>query len=72
MFTRDIDEEWIVDTGHLVAYEPTVSLRIGLSGGIFSSFFSGEGLVTRVRGPGRVYLQSRSTSGLSSWTNSYL
>ncbi len=72
MFTRDIDEEWIVDTGHLVAYEPTVSLRMGLPGGFFSSFFSGEGLVTRVRGPGRVYLQSRSIEGLASWTNSYL
>ncbi len=72
LFTRDIDEEWIVDTGHLVAYEPTVSLSVGLSGGIFSSFFSGEGLVTRLRGPGRVYLQSRSLEGLTSWTNSYL
>ncbi len=72
IFSRDIEDDFIVDTGHLVAYEPSVSLKIGMAGGIFSSFFSGEGLVTRVRGPGRIYLQSRSMDGLVSWTNSHL
>jgi uncharacterized protein (TIGR00266 family) len=72
VFAREIDREYVVDTGHLVGYEPTVSLRVGLSGGIFSSFFSGEGLVTRLRGPGRVYLQSRSVGGLVAWTNAKL
>ncbi len=72
VFTREIEGEYIVDTGHLVAYEPSISLRMGLAGGIFSSFFSGEGLVTRVRGPGRIYMQSRSMGGLASWTNSHL
>ena len=62
----------VSDHQGVVAYEPSVSLRMGLSGGVFSSFFSGEGLVTRLRGPGRVYLQSRSLEGLASWTNSYL
>jgi uncharacterized protein (TIGR00266 family) len=69
IFTRQIDDELVVDSGHLVAYEPTMSLKIGLAGGVFSSFFSGEGLVTRVRGPGLAYLQSRSLSGLAAWTN---
>lgn len=72
IYSRDIQDDFIVDTGHLVAYEPSVSLKIGMAGGIFSSFFSGEGLVTRVRGPGRIYLQSRSMDGLVSWTNSHL
>ena len=64
--------EIVHDSGHLVGYEPGVSLRMGLAGGIFTSLFSGEGLVTRLRGEGRVYLQSRSLGGLVSWTNSYL
>ena len=72
IFSREIDREYVVDTGHLVAYEPSISLRARLAGGIFSSFFSGEGLVTRVRGPGRIYLQTRSMAGLAAWTNSHL
>jgi uncharacterized protein (TIGR00266 family) len=72
IFTREIQEEYIVDSGHLVAYEPTIGISIGLAGGIFSSFFGGEGLVTRVRGPGKIYMQSRSFDGLAAWTNSHL
>jgi uncharacterized protein (TIGR00266 family) len=67
---KEVDGELIVDSGHLVAYEPTLSLHMGLAGGLFSSIFSGEGLVTRVRGRGKVYLQSRSLGGLAAWTNS--
>lgn len=69
---KEIDGELIVDSGHLVAYEPTLSLSMALAGGIFSSFFSGEGLVTRVRGRGKVYLQSRAIEGLAGWTNAHL
>ena len=37
IFTREITDEYIVDTGHLVGYEPTINIRVGLAGGIFSS-----------------------------------
>jgi len=72
IFQREVEEEYIVDSGHLVAYEPTIGIRIGMAGGIFSSIFSQEGLVTRVNGPGRIYMQSRSFGGLAAWTNSHL
>ena len=72
IFQRDIDEEYVVDSGHLVAYEPSINIRIGMAGGIFTSFFSGEGLVTKVTGPGRIYMQSRSFGGLAAWANSHL
>lgn len=72
IFMREIDGELIVDTGHLVAYEPTLKLSAGLAGSAWSSLLGGEGLVTRVRGQGRVYLQSRSLSALATWTNSHL
>ena len=68
----DIKNNYIVDSSHMLAYEPTVRLRVGLSGGIFSSFFGGEGLVTKLTGPGRVYIQSRSMSGLKAWVNQHL
>lgn len=68
----EVKDEYIVDSSHMLAYEPTVRLGVGLAGGIFSSFFGGEGLVTRLRGRGRVYIQSRSMSGLTSWVNQHL
>ena len=72
IYTRDIQQEYVVDTGHILAYEPTLNLSVGLSGGIFSSFFGGEGFVSRMKGQGRVYLQSRSIEGLAQWTNRQL
>ena len=72
IFVREVDEEYIVDSGHLVAYEPSVGIRIGMAGGLISSLLSGEGLITRVTGPGRIYMQSRSFSGLAAWTNAHL
>ena len=72
IFSREITDEYIVDTGHLVGYEPTINIRVGMAGGIFSSFFGGEGLVTKVRGPGRIYMQSRNFSGLTAWMNAHI
>jgi uncharacterized protein (TIGR00266 family) len=66
---RQVDGAYIVDTSHLVAYEPQMRLRLQLSGGLFSSFFGGEGLVTRVEGSGRIVMQSRSMDGLVNWAN---
>ena len=64
-----IDGEHIIDTAHLVAYEPQMQLRVQLAGGLFSSFFGGEGFVTRVVGKGKIIVQTRSLSGLASWLN---
>src|SRR5690606_31257740 len=66
---KHIDGEYIVDTAHLVSYDPTIKLKLQLAGGIFSSLFGGEGLVTRVEGKGNIVIQSRSISGLASWLN---
>jgi len=69
LLEREIDGELIVDSSHLVAYDPQIKLKLQLAGGIFSSFFGGEGLVTRVSGKGRIVIQTRSISGLTSWIN---
>lgn len=66
---KEINGEYIVDTSHLVAYDPGIKLRVQLAGGIFSSFFGGEGFVTRLEGKGKVTIQTRSVSGLASWLN---
>ena len=69
LMTKDIDGEHIIDTGHLVGYDPTIKLKLQLAGGLFSSFFGGEGLVTRVEGKGKIVIQSRSIGGLAAWLN---
>lgn len=59
-----INGEFIVDSGHLVAYEPGIRMNIGLAGGLVGSMTSGEGFINRLTGNGDVYLQSRSLNGL--------
>lgn len=72
LLEKEIDGEYIVDTSHLVAYEPQLKLKVQLAGGLFGSFFGGEGLVTRVEGKGKIIIQTRSMSGLASWANRYI
>ena len=69
LIEKEIDGELIVDTNHLVAYEPHMKLKLQLSGSLFSSFFGGEGWVTRVEGKGKIIIQTRSLNGLVEWTN---
>ena len=48
-----------VQTGHLVAFEPSVNYDIQMVGNIRTAIFGGEGLfLTTLTGPGRVILQS--------------
>jgi uncharacterized protein (TIGR00266 family) len=58
--TIDLAGEMIVDTGHLVAFTQGINYTIGkAAAGWVSTFLSGEGLVLRMSGQGRVYIQSR-------------
>jgi uncharacterized protein (TIGR00266 family) len=61
---KQVDGEFVVDSGHLVAYPPSIRMRIGLASGLIGSVTSGEGLVNRLSGRGEIYLQSRSVDGL--------
>ena len=61
----DIDGELIVDTGHLVAFEDTLDFEITKAGGSWlRSMLGGEGLVMRVRGKGRLLVQSHDAGSL--------
>jgi len=66
---RDVQGDLKVDDGHLVAYDPSLKLKVALAGGLIGSFTGGEGFVTRVTGQGKVYIQTRSIRGLASWLN---
>ena len=59
-----------VDTGCLVAFEPTVDYDIESVGGIKTSLFGGEGLFfAALTGPGRVWLQTLPFSRLADRIN---
>jgi len=60
-------ERYTVDTGHIVAFEDTADFSVDAVGGLRSTLFSGEGLVCRFTGPGRVWLQSRSQDAFLAW-----
>jgi uncharacterized protein (TIGR00266 family) len=55
-----------VDTGCIIAFEPTVDYHIERAGNLKSMFFGGEGLfLATLRGTGRVWLQSLPFSRLA-------
>jgi len=59
-------ERYVVDTGHLVAWEGTTqyTLRKAASG-FFRSFVSGEGIVAEFCGPGEILIQTRNLAALA-------
>lgn len=60
-------ERYVVDTGHLVAWEGTTqyTLRKAASG-FFRSMVSGEGIVAEFSGPGELLIQTRNLAALAS------
>lgn len=53
-------ETYIVDCGHIVAFEESVSYSIRKAAkGLFSTLASGEGLVGEYHGPGKIWIQTR-------------
>ena len=55
-----------VDTGCIVAFEPSVEFDIRQAGGIKTALFGGEGLFfARLQGPGKLWLQSLPFSRLA-------
>ncbi|MEM7772786.1 MAG: TIGR00266 family protein [Cyanobacteria bacterium P01_A01_bin.37] len=54
-----VDGEYIVDTGHIVAFEKTLDFKISKPGTSWvGAFLGGEGLVCRFQGRGKVYCQT--------------
>lgn len=60
-------EEIRVDTGNLVAFQQGITYGVEKVGGIKSTVLSGEGLVLRLKGPGRLYIQTRSPASFAGW-----
>ena len=59
IYEIDVDGEYVVDTGHVVAFEKTLEFSITKAGSSWiAAFLGGEGLVLRFRGRGKLYCQT--------------
>lgn len=55
----ELSAPYIIDTGHIVAFEPTLDFKLKRVGSWFSTFFSGEGFVCEFSGRGKLWIQTR-------------
>ncbi|NLS96760.1 MAG: TIGR00266 family protein [Planctomycetaceae bacterium] len=73
----DVTDQYIVDTGYIVAFEDTLQYRVtilpGLRAGgkLKSFFFGGEGLVCQFSGQGKVWVQTRHVHSFLSWVHPF-
>jgi uncharacterized protein (TIGR00266 family) len=59
-------ERYVVDTGHLVAWEGTTQYTLRkAAAGFFRSLMSGEGIVAEFVGPGELLIQTRNLAALA-------
>lgn len=69
IFEVDVQDGYVVDTGHIVAFTQGLSYRVRSVGGYKSLFLSGEGLVCEFSGSGKVWVQSRKVVPFAGWLN---
>lgn len=69
---KAVDGTFLVDTGHLVAWEPALAYSIGGMGGLRQTLFSGEGLIMRFSGRGKLWVQTRHLPSTAGWLSPFL
>ncbi|OZG71554.1 TIGR00266 family protein [Hahella sp. CCB-MM4] len=68
IYPVEVDGEYIVDSGHIVAFNETLNFTITKAGKSWMhSFLGGEGLVCKFQGKGTVWCQSHNPSSFG-WT----
>ena len=61
------DQTLIVDNFHLVAFSDSCNYEVRKFGGLKSTILGGEGLVTEIKGPGEVYIQTKNLREFVEW-----
>ncbi len=69
---KKVDGRFVVDTGHIVAFDDTLDFSVRRVGGLKATLLSGEGLVAEFRGSGRIWIQTRSVADYVGWLASLL
>jgi uncharacterized protein (TIGR00266 family) len=73
IYEVDVDGEYIVDTGHIVAFEKSLTFEITKANSSWiGSFFGGEGLVCRFKGRGKLFCQTHNSTAFGQLVGSQL
>lgn len=73
IYPVQVDGEYIVDTGHIVAFEETLQFNISTaSKNWLQAFLSGEGFICRFKGKGTVWCQSHNPKSYGQELTPYL
>lgn len=67
----DVNGDYVVDTGYIVAFTEGLDYAVTRVGGYKSLFFSGEGLVCRFQGQGKVWIQTRQVPKFASFLDPF-
>jgi len=65
--TLESGQTLIVDNFHLVAFSGTCNYKVTKFGGLKETLLGGEGLVTRITGPGDIYIQTKNLREFVEW-----
>jgi uncharacterized protein (TIGR00266 family) len=73
IYEIDVSGEYVVDTGHIVAFEKSLQFSISKANpSWWGAFFGGEGFVCRFKGQGKVFCQTHNPSGFGAEVGSKL
>lgn len=73
IYEVDVTGEYIVDTGHIVAFEKTLNFSITKAGSSWlGSFLGGEGFVCKFQGNGKVFCQTHNPGAFGRMVGSKL
>lgn len=73
IYDIDVEGEYIVDTGHIVAFEKSLTFEITKAGSSWiGAFLGGEGLVCKFKGRGKLYCQTHNPSAFGRLVGSQL
>jgi len=67
----DVTGSYVVDTGHIVAFEDSLQFKVRSVGGLKSLFFSSEGLVCEFTGTGKLWIQTRNSGSLAGFLHPF-
>ncbi len=65
--TLGAGQTFVVDSGHIVAFQSGMQYELNKFGGWKSTILGGEGVVITFTGPGTIYMQTRSQEAFLGW-----
>lgn len=71
IFEIDVAGEYTVDTSHIVAFTQGLTYKVRKLDNWKTFLFSGEGLVAKFQGQGKIWIQTKSPQGLVGWAHGF-